>query len=155
VHQTQTVRLATVDDVPELLRLRGVMWESMGLPLAAGDWEVRFAEVVSGWLSAGTGVAFVVDGEDGLVACGIGSIDQHLPGSSNPSGRYGYIANMVTEAEHRGRGLASSILRGLLAWFTAQGIHTVDLHASAQGEPVYRAHGFTENRQPALRWRAP
>ena len=154
MHPTVTARPATVEDVPELLRLRCVMWESMGLPLAAGDWEARFAEVVSGWFTSGTGVAYVVDGPDRLVACGIGSIDQHLPGSSNPSGRYGYIANMVTEAEHRGQGLASSILRELLAWFTAQGIHTVDLHASAQGEPIYRAHGFTENRQPALRWRS-
>jgi GNAT superfamily N-acetyltransferase len=154
VHPTQTARAATVDDVPELLRLRCVMWEAMGLPLAAGGWEEHFTEVVSGWLSSGTGAAFVVDGRDGLVACGIGSIDQHLPGSANPTGRYGYIANMVTEAEHRGQGLASLILRELLAWFTAQGIKAVDLHASAQGEPIYRAHGFTENHQPALRWRS-
>ena len=36
----------------------------------------------------------------------------------------------------------------------AQGIRSVDLHASAQGEPIYRAAGFTENDQPALRWRS-
>jgi GNAT superfamily N-acetyltransferase len=152
--QTLTARAATLDDVPELLRLRCVMWESMGLPVAAGGWEAQFADVVSGWLSSGTGAAFVVDGPSGLVACGIGSIDQRLPGSANPSGRYGYIANMVTEAEHRGQGLAGQVLRALLDWFVAQAIHTVDLHASTDGEPIYRAHGFAENRQPALRWRS-
>jgi GNAT superfamily N-acetyltransferase len=152
--QTLTARAATLDDVPELLRLRGVMWESMGLPLAAGGWEEHFTEVVSGWLASGTGAAFVVDGADGLVACGIGSIDQRLPGSSNPTGRYGYIANMVTEAEHRGQGLAGQVLRALLDWFAAQGIGIVDLHASADGERLYRAHGFAENAQPALRWRS-
>ena len=154
MHPTVTARPATVDDVPELLRLREVMWTSMGLPLAEDGWREHCAEVLTGWLTSGTGMAYVVDGPDGLVACGVGSIDQRLPGSSNPSGRCGYIANMVTEAEHRGQGLASLILRELLAWFTAQGIHAVDLHASAQGEPIYRAHGFTENRQPALRWRS-
>ena len=152
--QTLTARAATLDDVPELLRLRRVMWEAMGLPLASDGWEERFTEVVSGWLSSGTGAAYVVDGPVGLVACGIGSIDQRLPGSSNPTGRYGYIANMVTEAEHRGQGLAGQVLRALLDWFTAQGIHAVDLHASKDGEPIYRAHGFAENAQPALRWRS-
>jgi GNAT superfamily N-acetyltransferase len=154
VHPTLTARPATVDDVPELVRLRTVMWESMGLPMAEDGWRERCADVLAEWIASGTGMAFVVDGPDGLVACGVGSIDQRLPGSSNPSGRYGYIANMVTELEHRGLGLATAILRELLAWFTEQGIHTVELHASADGEPIYRAHGFTENRQPALRWRS-
>ncbi|MCU1484555.1 MAG: acetyltransferase [Actinomycetia bacterium] len=156
MHPTLTIRYATVDDVPELVRLREVMWASMGLPMAEDGWRERCIAVVEGWLQAGEAVAAVVERPDGpgLVACGVGSVDQRLPGSANPTGRYGYIANMVTEPDFRGRGLAGELLRLLLDWFTARGIKAVDLHASAQGEPIYRAHGFTENHQPALRWRA-
>ncbi|MCU1375644.1 MAG: acetyltransferase [Actinomycetia bacterium] len=157
MHPTLTLRPAIADDLPELIRLREVMWTSMGMPLAEDGWREQFADVVGGWLRAGAAVAVVVEDPDApgrLVACGIGSIDQHLPGSSNPTGRYGYIANMVTEEAYRGRGLAGQVLRQLLEWFQAQGVRTVDLHASAQGEPIYRAAGFTENGQPALRWRS-
>ena len=153
---TTTLRYATEDDVPELVRLRAVMWTSMGLAVAEDGWRERCAEVLALWLRTGAACAAVVEHPDGrrLMACGVGTVDHRLPGSSNPSGRYGYIANMVTEAEFRGRGLAGEVLRLLLAWFDAQGIRTVDLHASAQGEPIYRAHGFSENAQVALRRRA-
>lgn len=152
---TLTARLATVDDIPELVRLREVMWTSMGLAADDDGWRSACADVLEGWIRSGSAAAAVVDGPDGgLVACGVGSVDQRLPGSSNPTGRYGYIANMVTEPAYRGRGLAGVVLGALLEWFTDQGIRTVDLHASAQGEPVYRAAGFAENAQRALRWRS-
>lgn len=152
---TLTARPATVEDIPELARLRELMWTSMGLAAADDGWREACAEVLAAWIGAGSAAAMVVDGPDGgLVACGVGSVDQRLPGSSNPTGRYGYIANMVTEPGFRGRGLATVVLAALLDWFSAQGIRTVDLHASAQGEPIYRAAGFAENTQRALRWRS-
>jgi GNAT superfamily N-acetyltransferase len=154
VHPTLTLRLATPDDGAELVRLREVMWTSMGLPVAEDGWRERCVEVLDEWLRTGSAVAAVVEGPEGLVACGVGSVDHRLPGSSNPTGRYGYIANRVTEEAYRGQGLAGQVLRLLLEWFEAQGIRTVDLHASVQGEPIYRAHGFAENGQPALRWRS-
>ena len=154
---TLTPRYATPADTPEIVRLREVMWTSMGLPVAEDGWRERCADVVDRWLRTDVAGAAVVEHpeRDALVACGIGSIDQRLPGSANPSGRYGYIANMVTETDFRGRGLAGGILRLLLAWYEAQGVRTVDLHASPQGEAIYRTHGFAENAQTALRWRAP
>lgn len=156
MHHTPMLRLATAEDIPELLRLREVMWTSMGLAVPGSDWRGPCRDVLTDWFAGGTGVAAAVDrpGGPGLVAAGVGSIEQRLPGVSNPTGRYGYIANMVTDEDHRGRGLATAIVERLLEWFAEQGIRTVDLHASAQGESIYRAHGFRENAQVALRWRA-
>ena len=37
-----------------------------------------------------------------------------------------------------------------LEWMREAGVGTVDLHASPDGEPLYRSLGFTEPGQPAL-----
>jgi GNAT superfamily N-acetyltransferase len=152
---TPAVRPATAADVAELVRLRGVMLDALGAP-GAGPWEAECALFLAAAFADGTAGAVVADdpGTRGrLVACGVGTVTRRLPGPANPDGRYGYIASMVTEEPWRGRGLAGAIVQALLDWFGGIGVDGVDLHASAQGEPVYRALGFTESAFPELRWR--
>jgi ribosomal protein S18 acetylase RimI-like enzyme len=84
---------------------------------------------------------------------GVGSIWQGPPGPGNPDGRRGYIYSMATNPEWRGRGIARGVVTALLDWFVAEGITAVDLHATAEGEPVYRALGFTDRSYPELSWR--
>ena len=152
---TPALRRATAADVDELVRLRKVMMDTMGVP-EEPTWERTCAEFLTGSLAQGTTGGVVADDPDGagrLVACGVGTVALRLPGPMTPNGRYGYISSMVTEVPWRGRGLATGIVLGLLDWFDGLGVHRVDLHASAQGEPVYRALGFTEGAYPELRWR--
>jgi ribosomal protein S18 acetylase RimI-like enzyme len=92
---------------------------------------------------------------DGLVACGIGVIEQRLPSPYNRAGRVGYIFGIVTDRAHRGRGHARAVMRDLLAWFDERGIERVDLHASDEGIPLYRSLGFTEHPEPTLTRRPP
>jgi GNAT superfamily N-acetyltransferase len=149
------IRPATAADVAELVRLRRVMLDALGAP-GAEPWEDECARFLTASFADGTAGAVVADDPatpGRLVACGVGTVARRLPGPANPDGRYGYIASMVTEEAWRGRGLAGAIVRGLLDWFDGIGVHRVDLHASAQGEPVYRALGFTESAFPELRWR--
>jgi GNAT superfamily N-acetyltransferase len=152
---TPALRPATADDVAEVVRLRKLMLDVLGAP-GAEPWEQECARFLTASLADGTAGAVVAEdpGAPGrLVACGVGTVTRRLPGPANPEGRYGYIASMVTEEAWRGRGLATGIVQGLLDWFAGIGVHRVDLHASAQGEPVYRALGFTESAFPELRWR--
>lgn len=153
-----TVRAATVDDVDELVRLRRVMMDAVGMP-DEPTWRQACAGFLTATLADGTTGALVADDPGGppgrLVACGVGRILVRLPGPRTPDGRYGHIASMVTEPAWRGRGLATAIVQGLLRWFTDRGVAKVDLHATAEGEPVYRALGFTDGDYPELRWTAP
>ena len=147
------VRWAGVDDVPELVRLRGVMFDSMAIEGVA-EADRAMAEVLTTGLADGTFFAAVVDGDEPgrLVACGVGMTAQRVPGPHNPTGRYGYVQSMVTEEAHRGRGLARAVLEALMARFAADGVVRVDLHATDLGAPLYRSMGFTEGPQPELRW---
>jgi GNAT superfamily N-acetyltransferase len=149
------LRLGTLDDIAELVRLRGVMMDA----LAVADeptWAAACAAYLHEALADESSGAVVADDpcEPGrLVACGIGTIVRRLPGPNTPDGRYGYIASMVTEENWRGRGLAAGIVVGLLEWFGRRQVHAVDLHASAAGEPIYRRLGFADAQFPELRWR--
>lgn len=147
-------RHAVVADIPELIRLRQVMIESVRG--SAGDsWQASAAAILERELPAGTMVAVVVDSpHGGLAACGVGMVAQRLPSPGCVDGRYGYIQSMCTDERHRRQGLARLVFDGLMRWYVEQGITCVDLHASKMGEPLYRSVGFEDPTEPELRWRA-
>ncbi len=96
--------------------------------------------------------ACVIDGDrpGQLIAAAAGVINQRLPGPRNPSGRVGYVQWVATEPEFRRQGLARQVMQGILAWFAEQQISVVELHATADGEPLYRSLGFDEPPNPQL-----
>jgi ribosomal protein S18 acetylase RimI-like enzyme len=151
------VRPATFDDVPELIRLRELLFRRVldsGDPAAEGNWREEFARDVKERLGGSLGV-FVVDGEEGrLAACGLGLIEYRLPAPFQPSAQVGYVLGMVTDPSHRGRGYAHLIMMGLLEWFQSQGVTRVDLHAPQEAAALYRSTGFQEH-QVSLTWHAP
>jgi ribosomal protein S18 acetylase RimI-like enzyme len=144
------VRWATEADIPELVRLRRVMFEAMGVPCGSADDDASAAAFARG-LPTGEFFAAVVDGTDHVAACGVGMTALRLPGPGNPSGRVGYIKSMVTDERDRRRGLARVVLAALLERFAADGTAVVELHATAVGEPLYRSMGFVAPGTPALR----
>jgi GNAT superfamily N-acetyltransferase len=149
-------RRAVPDDTAELVRLRQVMFDALTeTHVTEGGWEPFATEVLRAGLADGTVVAFVVDGPDGgLVAAGVGTVAQRLPGPANHSGRFGFVQSMATDPDWRRRGLGRLVFASLLDWFRAEGITAVDLHASADGEALYRSFGFREGPNVELSWRA-
>jgi GNAT superfamily N-acetyltransferase len=149
------IRRARSDDAAELVRLRVVMFDAMGL--ASGDpvWQASCHAQLERGLEDGTFAAFVADDTErpgALAACGVAMIAQRLPGPGNVSGRFGYVQSMATDVRFRRRGLARAIFEALMHWFDVQGVDAVDLHATPNAEPLYRAFGFEPAHTPELRW---
>ncbi|MDP9842820.1 GNAT family N-acetyltransferase [Streptosporangium lutulentum] len=152
------VRQAVEDDVAELVRLRALLFENLGgdffNPSSAGDdWRDALAAVLREKLIADDAQILVVDGENGLAACGIGTVEQWFPGPHSRNGRIGHVIGVVTDPSCRRRGHSRAIMRGLLGWFRERGAVRVDLYASHEGEPLYRELGFFDHPDPALCWR--
>jgi GNAT superfamily N-acetyltransferase len=157
VSEEITIRQATVADVPDLVRLRRMMFESMGCDDAAqldgadAAAAAYFAEAIPagsfhGWLAvASTGM---------VVSSGGMVIDQHPPGPSNLSGQIGYIMNLVTIPRYRRRGIARRIMQAMLKWLAEQGIQQGALHATEVGRPLYRELGFVDSNEMQLRLEA-
>jgi GNAT superfamily N-acetyltransferase len=86
-----------------------------------------------------------------LAASGAGSIARRLPGPRNPTALVGYIQWVATDERWRRSGCSRAILQALLAWYATNQVRSIELHATASGERLYRSLGFQEGSRPALR----
>ena len=97
------VRWAGAGDVDELVRLRRLMFESMGLTVTDAD-DAATAVGLAAGLASGDFFAAVVDDAataGRLASCGIGMVIRRVPGPGSPTGLSGYIGSMVTDHGHR------------------------------------------------------
>lgn len=149
-----SIRQATIDDIPDLVRLRRLMFESMGydnpvqLDAANRAAAAYFCDAIPrdefyGWL------AVTPEGE--IVGSGGAVIDRHPPGPSNLSGQIGYVMNVVTVPAYRRRGIARRVMQVMLRWLAEQGIQHVTLHATEMGHPLYQELGFKTGNEMRVR----
>ncbi len=138
------IRKATLRDLPLLVRHRRAMWEDFtdvsSSALDRGDVIYRL------WLQkrmrAKTTVAFVAETPAGLsIASGAVFLRDIDPFPDAPS-TSPHIISMFTEKEHRGKGIASRILRELVNWCQAEGFRGVTLSPAPKARPLYRRVGF-------------
>jgi GNAT superfamily N-acetyltransferase len=147
------VRRAVPQDAAELTRLRILMLTDMGRDPAVFDagWRARTTAHFTDRLAAtGEFAAYVVDGEDRLAAAAAAWLDNYLVGVNNPIPKIAYIANVCTDHAYRRRGYARSTTTAVLDWIRTTGVVRVNLHATPDAEPLYRALGFTDPDDRAL-----
>ncbi len=89
---------------------------------------------------------------DGELA-GIGSVHlREVPGNfKNPTGKWGYIMNMYTLPQHRRKGVCKGILNVLVEEGQKTGVTAFELHATKEGELVYKNNGFEIHSEPTYR----
>ena len=147
-------RPATIDDAEEIVRLARVMFESMGAAGASRDeWQRAGVGAVRDRLDDDLAV-FVVDhptDSGRLIASAAATLNRRLPTPFNPTGVVGYVQWVATEEDERGKGHGRAVMEALLDWLGDQGCTSVELHSTADGEPLYRSLGFHEASNPALR----
>jgi len=155
----EQLRQATVDDVEDLMRLRVLMFEAMGTPalaLEAAVWRAAAREWFIGRLDVADAHVLVVVEDDEVVAGGLAEVLPAIPAPSLPRGRLGFVSNVATLPQARGRGLARAVMTELVRWLDDEGdADRIDLAATAEGAPLYSSLGFTEAAFPTMRRVAP
>lgn len=148
-----SLRRANPSDAEELVRLRRVMFDAMGVDHSAPEWAAHAVTVLREQLTSGEMAAYVVEEDGRIVAGGVGMLAQRIPSPRNPTGLHGYVQSMATEPEARGKGYGRAVFAALLEWFEERGVVSIDLHATEAGARVYRSFGFSEPKNPTLgRW---
>jgi ribosomal protein S18 acetylase RimI-like enzyme len=150
------VRDARPADTEELVRLRAVMFEAMGVA-DDGRWQAPCAELLRDGLGGASLLGAVVDDPDGegrLAACGIAVVSDRLPGPGDTAGLRAYIQSVVTDVGHRRCGLARAVMTSLIDRLASRGVTSVDLHTTDDGDALYRSLGFGDPRNPELQYRA-
>lgn len=145
------VRLATIADVDILVRHRILMFTEMGVPLDAAELDAAFRAWLAEMLPAGTYRAWLVEDAGGAVAGGGGiTIIPWPPGPRYVGDRLAFVYNVYTEAAHRRRGLARQIMNTIHDWCRAEGISSLALNASRDGQPLYESMGYAESSSPMM-----
>jgi GNAT superfamily N-acetyltransferase len=147
-------RFATSGDVGEVVRLAGVMYASVGQDISDPRWISAAEGHFRSRLGADVQVV-VVDHPDGnrLAASGAAVIVRRLPAPHNPGALVAYIQWVATDEDMRRQGLCREVMRLLLDWCAARGAPIVELHATPDGEALYRSLGFGQRGPIALRRR--
>lgn len=148
-----TVRLATADDATALVRLRSAMFAAMGRDVGGADAPWRGS--AAAWFARALGreaLAVVAERPGaGVVASAMAVLVPRAPGPDDPSPFTAHVSQVSTLPEHRGRGHARACLEALLAELQDRGITRADLHATPDGEHLYRGLGFEDAPYPSLR----
>lgn len=155
-----SIRVATLNDIDDLIRLRRLMFEWMNYSdpdiLDKNDFYNKeyFSRTIPnknfiGWL--------VINAEGRSIASGGLVIDQHPPSPSNPSGKIGYIMNISVEPDFRQQGIAKKILKEILQFLQEQEITLASLHSSEMGKILYEKSGFKTTNEmkikvPEINW---
>jgi ribosomal protein S18 acetylase RimI-like enzyme len=80
-----------------------------------------------------------------------GMVIREQPGNFEiPNGRTGYILNMFTLKEYRKNGIGAMLFQKLLEEGKSRKLDKIELHATHDGEPLYRKFGFKEPDHKAL-----
>lgn len=137
-------RRATTADVSTLCELRKLQLLDEGLaPIASIDEDL--AAYFEHTLANNTLIGWVAEEEGEIVATAALVLMPFPPTYANPVGTRGYVTNMYTAPDFRGRGIATRLLGKLLDEAAERGVHKLLLSASEMGKPVYHRCGFREN----------
>jgi GNAT superfamily N-acetyltransferase len=142
------LRRATVEDIDVLVELRDAMWREIAEGKEIGDVSEALdntREYFEAAVPSGDYVCLLAEAQGRVVGVG-GMVIYRKPSQPlSPVGVEGYVLNMLTVTEWRGKGVASAIMRELLACARETGAGLVWLRATEAGRQVYERFGFAEN----------
>jgi GNAT superfamily N-acetyltransferase len=144
------IREATLNELPILIDQRRNMYLDMGYTDTdrLDSLEQAFAQWAQDRIADGHYRNWIIESHDGLIVAGAGLwLIEYPPQMMDFEPYRAYIMNVYTDPEFRGRGLAKQLIQTLLNWCHENGIHTVSLHASEAGRPVYEALGFCSTNE--------
>ncbi|MGA8500597.1 MAG: GNAT family N-acetyltransferase [Candidatus Sulfotelmatobacter sp.] len=149
------IRVATTNDIPEILRQRRAMYEDMGYRDA--DALAAMVSLSAGYLSTslddGSFRACLASVGNRVVAGGAIIISPWPAHPYDLECRRATILNVYTYPEYRRRGVARRLMQTMIDWCKREGFARVTLHASKDGRSVYEALGFEIGNEMVLKLR--
>jgi GNAT superfamily N-acetyltransferase len=145
------LRPATLGDADVLVRHRLSMFADMGVSYDEAGLDAAFRAWLAHTMPAGVYRAWLVETATGEVAAGGGiTVIAWPPGPHYPGDRLAFVYNMYTEPAHRRRGLARRLMDAIHTWCRGNGVTSVALTASRDGQRLYASLGYVESPAPMM-----
>ncbi len=143
---TPSIRLANIEDLEALTALRIAFLRDVGNLTDEAD-VPEMMEATHRYLAekmpTNEFMAWVAEVDGHIVAMSGLVFYERLALVGNPAGLHAYVLNMYTVPEFRRRGLASALLRDIIAYVKENtAAKRIWLHATDDGRPVYEKLGF-------------
>jgi ribosomal protein S18 acetylase RimI-like enzyme len=124
------------------------MFQGMHSDIANNEWIESAAASLIRHLPLATIIGAVMDrvSEPGLCASGLLQIQEGLGSPRFPKGAVGHISSVAVDPEWRRKGIGERVLRFLVDEARNLGLERVDLHATPDGEGIYRRLGFHDRQ---------
>jgi GNAT superfamily N-acetyltransferase len=140
------IRIATLNDVDELIRMR---WDYTleEQPNAAFD-EVEFHQICRNFLeralSGGDWHIWIAETEAKIVSHMYLQLIHKVPRPGKSADPYfGYVTNVYTRPAYRGRGIGTTIHTAMEQWSKENHVEFLVLWPSADSVPFYLRNGFS------------
>lgn len=137
-------RLATTDNMELLIDLRKRLLVEEGQTVSS-DIDEELRNFFEKQLNSGQFVQWIIEEDKNVLATGGIQFISFPPSYSNSTGIRGYILNMYTTPESRGRGLAKQLVERIFKEAQGRNVHHIFLISSPMGKPLYKKLGFKEN----------
>ncbi|GAC1361197.1 MAG: GNAT family N-acetyltransferase [Acidobacteriaceae bacterium] len=153
-----SLRYATAQDAPLITSHRHRMFADNAFDsepvLSAAD--IQFEPWVRQRLEDGRYVGLLLEDAGGNVIAGAGVFFADFPPHwMDPQPLRAYVLNVYTEPEDRGQGHARLLMAAVMDVCRTRSVPTVVLHASPQGQHLYKDLGFTSTNEMIFRLNAP
>jgi GNAT superfamily N-acetyltransferase len=147
-----TIREATANDIPEILRQRRRMYEDMHYtdPIALDSMASLSSAYLKTAMANGSFRAWLAADGNRIVAGGAVIISPWPAHPYDLECRRATILNVYTDPEFRRRGIARQLMQTMIAWCKDEGFARVTLHASDDGRHLYESLGFEPSNEMRL-----
>ncbi len=153
-----TLRRATISDIELLVEYRIIFLTEAQNNLAEEKNLVlknSLREYLTKSLADDTFVSWIAEYDNKPVGFS-GMVMREQPANIEiPQGNTAYILNMFTVSEFRKNGIASRLFAKLIEEARQRNADRIDLHATKDGEPIYRRFGFKEPHDKVLEFILP
>lgn len=153
MEQKVIIRAATVDDIPEILQQRKLIYEDMGHGEAGALSRMvsTSREYLLQAIPGGSFRGWFATIESKIAAGGAVILVPWPSHTYDGECRRANILNVFTYPEFRRRGIARQLMQFMIDWCREQGLAMVYLHATEDGRPLYESMGFEPTTEMRLK----
>jgi GNAT superfamily N-acetyltransferase len=147
-----SIEFATVEDVPDLARLRWELYaEQEGVPAETPEtYRERFGRFAARALPSEEWRAWVArDGNRPVGAIWLQSV-RRVPVPGKRAGPIGYLTNVYVMPAHRNARLGARMLDVVTRWCREEGYSAVIVWPTERSRPFYRRGGFDRPDEPLV-----
>lgn len=136
------VRKIRFDEIDLVVELRRQMLSELSANQQSKEFWDNTRRYMEKHYEDGTLLCYLAEADGKVVSTGLLCIYEYLPRFVNVTGTCGYVNNVFTLPEYRGKGISQKLLEEMLGEAKAMGVNEVYLHAEESAIPLYKRVGF-------------